>query len=115
MGMAFKLAEEDPTFTVRTDEAQQTIIQVVGELHLDILVDRMRRIKVEVNQVSLKLNTRKLLQRLLFIENIQETEVVNLVISYLNLSQLMKLTVKFLLLQFVNAVKVTYLRNIFLL
>jgi elongation factor G len=47
-----KLAEEDPTFTVRTDEASgQTIISGMGELHLDILVDRMRReFKVEVNQ-----------------------------------------------------------------
>ena len=53
LGMALaKLAEEDPTFTVRTDEASgQTIISGMGELHLDILVDRMRReFKVEVNQ-----------------------------------------------------------------
>ena len=52
MGMALaKLAEEDPTFTVRTDEASgQTIISGMGELHLDILVDRMKReFKVEVN------------------------------------------------------------------
>ena len=53
MGMALaKLAEEDPTFTVRTDQASgQTIISGMGELHLDIIVDRMRReFKVEVNQ-----------------------------------------------------------------
>ena len=53
MGMALaKLAEEDPTFTVRTDEASgQTIISGMGELHLDILVDRMKReFKVEVDQ-----------------------------------------------------------------
>lgn len=53
MGMALaKLAEEDPTFTVRTDHASgQTIISGMGELHLDIIVDRMRReFKVEVNQ-----------------------------------------------------------------
>ena len=53
MGMALaKLAEEDPTFTVKTDEASgQTIISGMGELYLDILVDRMKReFKVEVNQ-----------------------------------------------------------------
>ncbi len=53
MGMALsKLAEEDPTFQVRTDQASgQTIISGMGELHLDILVERMRReFKVEVNQ-----------------------------------------------------------------
>ena len=53
MGNALaKLAEEDPTFTVKTDEASgPTIISGMGELHLDIIVDRMRReFKVEVNQ-----------------------------------------------------------------
>ena len=53
LGLALgKLAEEDPTFQVKTDEASgQTIISGMGELHLDILVDRLRReFKVEVNQ-----------------------------------------------------------------
>ncbi len=53
MGMALnKLAEEDPTFRVHTDEdSGQTIIQGMGELHLDILMDRLKReFKVEVNQ-----------------------------------------------------------------
>ena len=53
LGMALgKLAEEDPTFQVKTDEASgQTVISGMGELHLDILVDRLRReFKVEVNQ-----------------------------------------------------------------
>lgn len=47
-----KLAEEDPTFQVKTDEASgQTIISGMGELHLDIIVDRLKReFKVEVNQ-----------------------------------------------------------------
>jgi len=53
LGLALgKLAEEDPTFTVRTDEASgQTIISGMGELHLDIIVDRLKReFKVDVNQ-----------------------------------------------------------------
>ena len=53
LGMALgKLAEEDPTFQVKTDEASgQTIISGMGELHLDILIDRLKReFKVEVNQ-----------------------------------------------------------------
>ena len=53
MGTALsKLAEEDPTFQVKTDEASgQTIISGMGELHLDIIVDRMRReFNVELNQ-----------------------------------------------------------------
>jgi len=52
MGIALgKLAEEDPTFQVKTDEETgQTIISGMGELHLDILVDRMKReFKVESN------------------------------------------------------------------
>ena len=53
LGLALsKLAEEDPTFQVKTDEASgQTVISGMGELHLDIIVDRLRReFKVEVNQ-----------------------------------------------------------------
>ncbi|MBI5023040.1 MAG: elongation factor G [Candidatus Magasanikbacteria bacterium] len=52
MGMAMqKLAEEDPTFRIKTDEdTLQTIISGMGELHLDIIVDRMKReFKVEAN------------------------------------------------------------------
>jgi len=52
MGIALqRLAEEDPTFQVRTDEETgQTIMSGMGELHLDILIDRMRReFKVEAN------------------------------------------------------------------
>ena len=53
LGIALtKLAEEDPTFQVKTDESSgQTIISGMGELHLDIIVDRLKReFKVEVNQ-----------------------------------------------------------------
>ena len=53
LGMSLaKLAEEDPTFQVKTDEASgQTVISGMGELHLDIIVDRLKReFKVEVSQ-----------------------------------------------------------------
>ncbi len=53
MGMALaKLTEEDPTLTIYTDEdSGQTVLSGMGELHLDIIIDRLRReFKVEVNQ-----------------------------------------------------------------
>ncbi|MBR3454058.1 MAG: elongation factor G [Bacteroidaceae bacterium] len=57
VGLA-KLAEEDPTFTVRTDEQSgQTIISGMGELHLDIILDRLKReFKVECNQGKPQVN-----------------------------------------------------------
>ena len=53
-----KLAEEDPTFTVRTDEQSgQTIISGMGELHLDIIIDRLKReFKVECSQGKPQVN-----------------------------------------------------------
>lgn len=60
MGVAIqKLAEEDPTFTVELDaETGQTIIGGMGELHLDIIVDRMRReFKVEANVGARRIGT----------------------------------------------------------
>ena len=53
-----KLAEEDPTFTVRTDEQSgQTIISGMGELHLDIIIDRLKReFQVECNQGKPQVN-----------------------------------------------------------
>ena len=57
IGLA-KLAEEDPTFTVHTDEQSgQTVISGMGELHLDIILDRLRReFKVECNQGKPQVN-----------------------------------------------------------
>jgi translation elongation factor EF-G len=69
----------------------------MGELHLDILVDRMKReFKVEVNQGEPQVEYKEALQKL-NIETYKKQSgvVVNSVISYLNLSQLMKLMVKF--------------------
>ncbi|MFZ5620498.1 MAG: elongation factor G [Pseudomonadota bacterium] len=70
MGIALqKLAQEDPSFRVRTDEESgQTIISGMGELHLDILVDRMRReFKVEANvgapQVAYRETIRKAVEQ----------------------------------------------------
>ncbi|EJX01060.1 translation elongation factor 2 (EF-2/EF-G) [gut metagenome] len=53
-----KLAEEDPTFTVKTDEQSgQTVISGMGELHLDIIIDRLKReFKVECNQGKPQVN-----------------------------------------------------------
>jgi elongation factor G len=59
LGVALgKLSEEDPTFRVKTDdESGQTVISGMGELHLEIIVDRLRReFKVEVNQGAPQVN-----------------------------------------------------------
>jgi elongation factor G len=59
LGMALsKLSEEDPTFTVRSDhETGQTIISGMGELHLEVIVDRLRReFGVEINQGAPQVN-----------------------------------------------------------
>ncbi|MDF5821621.1 elongation factor G [Corynebacterium felinum] len=71
LGVAIqKLAEEDPTFTVELDEESgQTVIGGMGELHLDVLVDRMRReFKVEANvgnpQVAYRETIRKAVEKI---------------------------------------------------
>ncbi|MCQ2151205.1 MAG: elongation factor G [Bacteroidales bacterium] len=59
LGLALsKLSEEDPTFTVKSDaETGQTVISGMGELHLDIIVDRLRReFGVEINQGAPQVN-----------------------------------------------------------
>ena len=60
-----KLAEEDPTFTVRTDEQSgQTVISGMGELHLDIIIDRLKReFKVECNQGKPQVNYKEAITR----------------------------------------------------
>jgi elongation factor G len=70
MGIALnKLAQEDPSFRVHTDEESgQTIISGMGELHLEIIVDRMRReFKVEANvgkpQVAYRETIRKMVEQ----------------------------------------------------
>lgn len=87
-----KLIEEDPTLTVETnEETGQTIMRGMGELHLEIIIDRMRReFKVEVNQGAPQVAYKET-----FTKNVEHREVyknnqvvkVNSLISYLNLVQ----------------------------
>lgn len=65
LGIALaKLAEEDPTFQVRTDEdSGQTVISGMGELHLDIIIDRLKReFKVECNQGAPQVSYKEAIQ-----------------------------------------------------
>ncbi len=66
LGVALgKLSEEDPTFQIRTDESSgQTIISGMGELHLEVLVDRLKReFKVEVNEGAPQVNYKEAITR----------------------------------------------------
>ena len=62
-----KLAEEDPTFQVKSDhDTGQTIISGMGELHLEVLVDRLKReFNVECNQGAPQVNYKETYHRLL--------------------------------------------------
>ncbi len=73
LGIALgKLSEEDPTFTVKSDhETGQTVISGMGELHLDIIVDRLRReFGVEINQGAPQVNYKEAIR-----SNVQHREV----------------------------------------
>ena len=92
LGMALgKLAEEDPTFQVKTDESSgQTIISGMGELHLDIIVDRLKReFKVDVNQGKPQVEYKEALLDKLNIERFIKNKLVveeNLLILFLQWS-----------------------------
>ncbi len=71
-----KLAEEDPTFTVRTDEQSgQTIISGMGELHLDIIIDRLKReFKVECNQGKPQVNYKEAVSKTVNIREVYKKQ-----------------------------------------
>ena len=119
LGMALaKLAEEDPTFQVKTDEASgQTVISGMGELHLDIIVDRLKReFKVEVNQGQPQVEYKEALTASAQHREVYKKQsgvVVNLPISSLLSNQLKK--AKPVLNSSTKSKEVTYLKNTFLL
>ena len=71
-----KLAEEDPTFTVRTDEQSgQTIISGMGELHLDIIIERLRReFGVECNQGKPQVNYKEAITKTVNIREVYKKQ-----------------------------------------
>ena len=71
-----KLAEEDPTFTVRTDEQSgQTIISGMGELHLDIIIDRLKReFKVECNQGKPQVNYKEAITKIVNLREVYKKQ-----------------------------------------
>jgi translation elongation factor EF-G len=95
MGIALtKLAEEDPTFRTFTDhETGQTIIAGMGELHLEIIVDRMKReFKVEANVAEPQVSYREtFLEKLISKENsfVNLVVVVNMDTFKLSLNQIL--------------------------
>jgi elongation factor G len=71
-----KLAEEDPTFTVHTDEQSgQTVISGMGELHLEIIIDRLKReFKVECNQGRPQVNYKEAITRAVEIREVYKKQ-----------------------------------------
>ena len=71
-----KLAEEDPTFTVRTDEQSgQTVISGMGELHLDIIIDRLKReFKVECNQGKPQVNYKEAITKTVILREVYKKQ-----------------------------------------
>ena len=79
LGLALgKLAEEDPTFQIKTDEdSGQTIISGMGELHLEILIDRLKReFKVEVNEGEPQVTYKEAIKRAVNIEKFIKNNLV---------------------------------------
>ena len=110
-----KLAEEDPTFTVRTDEQSgQTIISGMGELHLDIIIDRLKReFKVECNQGKPQVNYKEAITKTV---NLRQVVAVSSLTSLLMLDQLMTIGISRRMVDFSSSTKlrvVTFLRNSF--
>ncbi|NDV63835.1 elongation factor G [Bacteroides sp. 224] len=71
-----KLSEEDPTFTVKTDEQSgQTVISGMGELHLDIIIDRLRReFKVECNQGRPQVNYKEAITKMVNLREVYKKQ-----------------------------------------
>ena len=91
-----KLVEEDPTLRVQTDEETgQTVLRGMGELHLEIIIDRLEReFKVEINQVLLRLLIKNLFKTQLPTKKFTKNRVVveeNLLTLFLKLVLRMKI------------------------
>ena len=102
-----KLAEEDPTFQVKTDEASgQTIISGMGELHLDIIVDRLRReFKVEVNQGQPQVEYKESLTATANHREVYKNKLVVVVNSQISYSKIGPAEEGKLGLEFINEIK----------